>query len=518
MKNIIWILCDSARNYKTNADDRGKLDVMDSFAEDSIDFRNVVTSAPSTIMSLSSMMTALPGPLQALDYNGFVYNTEILSLPQILRNSGYKTYGLFSWSDGDDFLMDIYGDDCSDLRSGARLNKRGTQISNDEQLATFYKFLNSEKVNDDFFFWLHLDCRNDYNLSEKVEQVFDELKSKNLYDDSIIVLGSDHGYPDPSRNIPFEEMRRYGHDLLMYDDNILTPQILKLPGVEPKTYKETISTLDLSLTILDYLGLYTQSHKNSIEKINFSGKSHWENIKNNYEIDERIFRVDNRFIFQNQSATALRSNNYKYIESFYKPDGEFFDLLNDPYEQVNLINSVEHKSIINEYKRIIDEDNDFILEYHAKNLSEKLSKIFDQNKGFILIGDFNENVIKVFQKIFYGINYFDQGSLDKKLYKSIAIYASKNVSENPNILSFPVSKDHKINTEIVKLVKNFTDKGKGIFYLDYNFNIIDRPKHWIYNITGKPVQYYHAFVRDPKTAWVNFKIDVVKIFKYIFNK
>lgn len=489
---------------------------MDSFAEDAIDFRNVVTSAPSTIMSLSSMMTALPGSLQALDYNGFVYNPDILSFPQILRNTGYKTYGLFSWSDGNDFLTNIYGDNCSDLRSGVELNNR--LLSNEEQIESFYKFINSDKANDDFFFWLHLDCRNDYDLSQKVERVFDELKRKNIYDDSIIVLGSDHGYPDPSRSIPFEDMRRYGHDLLMYDDNILTPQLLKLPGVGAKIFEETIATLDLSVTILDYLGLFTQSHKNSLEKINFSGKSLWANIKNNSEIAERMFRVDNRFIFQNQSATALRSNSYKYIESFYKPDGEFFDLLKDPEEQINLINIKEYESIVGDYKNIMKGDNDFILEYHSNNLSEKLSEDFDPNKGFILIGDFNKNVIKVFQEIFYGINRLDPSGLDKKLYKNIAIYMSKAASVNPNILAFPVTKDHKVNTEIVKLVKNYTNKSKDIFYLNYNFNVINKPRHWIYNILGKPLQYYYVFVADPKTAWVNFKIDVNKVLKYISNK
>ncbi len=516
MKNIIWILCDSTRNYETNADERGKLEVMNSFAGDAIDFRNVVTSAPSTIMSLSSMMTALPGTLQALDYNGFVFNPDFLSFPQILRNNGYKTYGLFSWSDGNDFLTNIYGDNCSELRSGLNLNNR--MLSNEEQIESFYKFINSEKVDDDFFFWLHLDCRNDYDLSKKVEQVLDELKRKNIYDDSIIVLGSDHGYPDPSRNIPFEEMRKYGHDLLMYDDNILTPQLLKLPGVESKIFEETISTLDLSLTILDYLGLFTEQHKNNLQKIDFSGKSLWKNITNNSEIAERMFRVDNRFIFQNQSATALRSNNYKYIESFYKSDGEFFDLLKDPKEQINLINQKEYKSIIDNYKNIMEGNNDFVLEYHLNNLSKKLSKDFDLNKGFILIGDFNKNVIKVFQGLFDGIKRIEPAGIDKKLYKNISIYMSKAVSKNPYILSFPVTKDHKMNTEIVKLVKNYANKGKDIVYLNYNFNVIKKPRHWIFNILGKPIQYYYVFLADPKTAWINFKIDVKKVLKYISNK
>ena len=515
MKNIIWILCDSARNYKTNVDERGRLQVMDSFAEDAIDFRNVVTSAPSTIMSLSSMMTAIPATLQALDYSGFVHNTDVPSFPDILRNNGYQTYGLFSWNDGNSFLTDIYGDNCIDLRPGIDLNNK--IFSNEEQIDTFFKFLNSDKINDDFFFWLHLDCRQDYDLSQKVERVFDELKRKNMYDDSIIVLGSDHGYPDPSRNISFKDMRKYGHDLLMYDDNILTPQLLKLPEVGNKVFKETISTLDLSITILDYLSLFSQSHKDSLGKISFSGKSLWKYIKNNTEIEERTFRVDNRFIFQNQSAVALRSNSYKYIESFYKPEGELFNLLKDPQEQSNLIYVKEYESIVSKYKNILEDDNSRVIAYHSNNLSEKLSKDFNPNKGFILIGDFNNNVIRVFQKVFGKIEKLNSDKASEA-YGDISIFSTNAGSKDPYILSFPVTKDHKINTEIVKLVKKYTNQSNGIRYLNYNFKVIKKPRHWVFNILGKPVQYYYVFVADPKTAWVNFKIDVNKVLKYVLNK
>ena len=67
--NIIWILIDSARNFQTNIDDRGLPKSVLDFSKDSIYFKNVVTSAPSTIMSVSSIMTAKPSFLLSRSYD-----------------------------------------------------------------------------------------------------------------------------------------------------------------------------------------------------------------------------------------------------------------------------------------------------------------------------------------------------------------------------------------------------------------------------------------------------------------
>ncbi len=55
--NVIWILVDSVRNYKSGGDDRDKLDIMEKIGPQCIDFETVVTSAPSSLMSFSAMMT-----------------------------------------------------------------------------------------------------------------------------------------------------------------------------------------------------------------------------------------------------------------------------------------------------------------------------------------------------------------------------------------------------------------------------------------------------------------------------
>ena len=69
--NVIWILVDSVRNYRSGGDDRDKLEIMEKLGPQCIDFETVVTSAPSSLMSFSAIMTATPAYLIARDFDNF---------------------------------------------------------------------------------------------------------------------------------------------------------------------------------------------------------------------------------------------------------------------------------------------------------------------------------------------------------------------------------------------------------------------------------------------------------------
>ena len=279
MKNIIWILCDSVRVYKTDDDERGRLDVMDTFAKEAVDFRTAVTAAPSTVMSISSMITGIPAPYQSMSYNDFSFlDGEINSFPNILRKkANYDTYGMFFWPDGRKFLGPIWGDTCEKYWDEDLKNRKNEFWSNEDQIKLFKRFVEERSLDSKpFFSWLHLNCRNDPDLSNKVDNLFSYLKSNKLWDDNIIILNSDHGYPDVKRGISYYDKLKHGHDLIMSDDNILAPQLLKLPGVIPTRVNEVISTLDIAPTILEYLGLNDYW---DLTKYVGSGRSLFQNLK-----------------------------------------------------------------------------------------------------------------------------------------------------------------------------------------------------------------------------------------------
>ena len=83
--NIVWIFVDSVRRYYSN-DDRSRLKIMDKFKEKSIEFKEVVTSAPSTVMSISAMMTGCHAYLLGTNYNDFRFDRNAFpTLTSILK-------------------------------------------------------------------------------------------------------------------------------------------------------------------------------------------------------------------------------------------------------------------------------------------------------------------------------------------------------------------------------------------------------------------------------------------------
>ena len=95
-KPVIFIVIDSVRSFKTGLDDRDKLDVMDDLGEDFVEFKNAFCSAPSSIMSASSMFTGIPSVFIARNYNDWQFNegSAIVSLQSILIKQGYEIYSI----------------------------------------------------------------------------------------------------------------------------------------------------------------------------------------------------------------------------------------------------------------------------------------------------------------------------------------------------------------------------------------------------------------------------------------
>ncbi len=72
--NVIWLIIDGVRSYKSGADDRDRLDLMDEFAKESVEFTHTVTSAPSSILSAATMFTGLPSCYIGRHFNDFIFD------------------------------------------------------------------------------------------------------------------------------------------------------------------------------------------------------------------------------------------------------------------------------------------------------------------------------------------------------------------------------------------------------------------------------------------------------------
>jgi arylsulfatase A-like enzyme len=87
-------------------------------------------------------------------------------------------------------------------------------------------------------------------LDEKLGQLFDWLRERGLYDDSLIILTSDHGEE-------FQEHGGWWHGQTLYQEQIAVPLVIKYPGGAQggTVVTDLARSLDIAPTILDVAGV-----------------------------------------------------------------------------------------------------------------------------------------------------------------------------------------------------------------------------------------------------------------------
>lgn len=332
-KNLIWIVVDSVRAFKTGADDRDRLDFMDEFGQESIEFLKAFASAPSSILSGAAMFTGMPSCFIARHFSDWQFDPEyILSLQDVLVGRGYTNYAIHNSKEDREVMYDLIHP------IGREYFPKG--ISHGEwwtnaQMNQILENVLQSNVQQPAFFLLWYDCRRDPRVSERVRQGVQLFKNHGLYDDSILVLTSDHGYPDPRSGLTESSMRGQRHDMVVTDDNIQVPLFIKCPGYPPRKIQEMVGLIDLFPTLLKLLDIPCDDPRLrfvqgvDITPLMAGQDPPWQ--------DERILRVDTRLTLAPGRVTALRTNTHKYVY-FHDENAEaFYDLGQDPLELIDLL-------------------------------------------------------------------------------------------------------------------------------------------------------------------------------------
>ena len=475
--NFIWVMIDSVRRYHTKGDDRSRLDFMDEFATEGVEFLNCVTSAPSTLMSISAILTSMPSYYLGRNYNDFQFDTDYFnSLTKILKNNGYNTNRAFIMHP--EVRLKLKQFDLVPKKLWPNHLSHNDWFSNDNINEMVHKVLNHEKGIKDkkpSFWFIDYNCRNDENISEIVSNTIRTFEKAGYNDkNTIFMISSDHGYPDPRRGITPETLRqkKLTHDVFMTDDNIMIPLILKFPGCKPgQKINYTISTLDIMPTILDLMSIEIPDKISD----NFCGFSLVDliNGSNDKKFVNRKIRTDARWIDQPGRLTALRGDKYKYIYDHDNKKEEFVFIGDND-------NQLIEKSVINSNdKEIISEISDFRKEFINSEIEAEKSfdkynsyklvkniKLLSVNK-ILLIGFFSRNLLnqiisslrKKYPKLVIDVLLIDDKFIvqpdDKFGYESIT---SENIINDGFI-----NKNKSDYDIIVNIATNFSKDEKNIF-------------------------------------------------------
>jgi arylsulfatase A-like enzyme len=144
--------------------------------------------------------------------------------------------------------------------------------------------------------------------------IFDELRRRGLYDDTLILITSDHGEE-------FLEHGSLGHGHTLYDELILVPLIVKFPCPGPhcarRVVESQVELVDIFPTVVHEAGLSPDAH--------LVGR----------HLSEAA--ADERYAYSEHSErVAVRDRAWKWIYSAREDSGELYHLTRDPGESRNL--------------------------------------------------------------------------------------------------------------------------------------------------------------------------------------
>lgn len=374
--NVLWIVIDSLRG-----DIIGRYGVtpnLDLFQKNAVHFQyhlvNAAWTRPSTLVFFTGKY-ASANPVNFWDYpttksevEAF-YRSEKRPLPKLLKDHSFDTYMVGN----NPFLTDKFGlgvdvgfDSLYDFSNYSEDTKKITkktfevleEISGKEK--PFFLFLNYNDPHKPYTPPQGFTNRIQTNeildekkrnylgevafVDEELGLVFEELKNKNLWDNTLILVTADHGEVMHSAHAisPFTGTNTYyGHGQDLFLENIHVPLLVKLPG---STVKQSISSMtrsiDLFPTVLDYCGL-------SIPKL-VQGKS-LKPLIENQETTKRTYYGETRFTQgYGEGSEFLLQRSYRFHEvgKFWQGSvGSEFYLYTDTKKDPNQINPLRISNI-----------------------------------------------------------------------------------------------------------------------------------------------------------------------------
>lgn len=181
-------------------------------------------------------------------------------------------------------------------------------------------------------------------VDEGLGQILDELEKQNLLNNTAVILTSDNGYFYGEHGLSIE--RR-----LPYEEAVRVPLIVRYPAaLKPGEKKGGFAlSIDIAPTILDLAKVDIGDH---IQGKSLLGLMQEPPIpwRDSFLIEYVSYEKPMSWLI-GTSYKVIRKGNYKYIHWVHHPQkNELYDLGNDPFELVNLVDVPRHRQRIKKLK------------------------------------------------------------------------------------------------------------------------------------------------------------------------
>ncbi len=334
--NIVLITIESLRADRGGS--KYALPNLDSLAKESLAFERAYAQAPLTVVSHATILTGTYPQVHRASELGNSLSTAVPYLPELLRSRGYRTAAFVGsilldprngFASGFERGFDVY-DAGFQLFQPNTAGSRVTSRNGAQVIARASAWL-SRNSKDAFFLWVHLDdargrSRPAYGPAVRMAdaalgRLISFLRARELYENSLIVVTSDHG----------ESLGTHGeatHGIFLYEETLHVPLILKMPkGRAAQRIRGRVRQVDIAPSLLEAANLPVPS--------GMQGQSLLRMAKTNPNSDAPVYgRTD----FPEQAfgwsrLESWRSSKYLYIRA---PKPELYDLSVDPGATHNL--------------------------------------------------------------------------------------------------------------------------------------------------------------------------------------
>ena len=322
---------------------------LDALAAAGARFANAYTPVPITLPSHSVILTGTYPMRNGMhDFSDNRLSSSLPTLASILHERGYATGAVigsavldsrFGLNRDFDFYYDHFDFSRLDERNLDAMERRGDLVVNEA-----LKWLGDHDQKP-FLLWVHLyDAHSPYDppqpylskyrthpydgeiayVDAQVGRVVSYLKTKKLYNNTLIIVVGDHG----------ESLGEHGektHGFFIYDATLHIPLLFKLPAsttVERPVVEEAANTADVLPTTLEVLGVPDpQSVQGRSLLPAMEGKSAAAPPENYAET------YLPRIHFNWSELRGIRFRQYQFIDA---PKPELYNLQTDPHELKNI--------------------------------------------------------------------------------------------------------------------------------------------------------------------------------------